>query len=479
MSGVRAGIIYSSLSRYALKVIALVSTVLIARLLSPGEIGTFAIASSLVMLLAEVRLLGASVYLVREEFLTDDKIKSAYGLTIIMCWGLGILIILSSGWLANFFSLPELELILIILASSFVFVPYISIPDAILSRNYQFKEITVVRVVPAFLQVFVTIGLIYQGYSYYSLALGYFFSMLFQMVLSLYFTRKIKVYMPRFEGLKVIVRLGVYSSLANIFRRSQFTASDLVIGKMGSPIQVGIFSRGMGFVDFISQSLIDGINPVVLPYLSEIKRQGLDIAQAYQRASVLLISLLWPVMAVAVVASLPAIRLLFGEQWDAAAPIASILALWICVKSVHGFSSYALLAAGHEKSMLIKDGLVFISLFPALILTFPIGFNYMAYGFLFCGVLDLVISGFFMRSKLRLNLTGYYLSLLPSFYIAFICFVVVFLLDIYLDFSVSEPWLVFFIISVLVIPLWLFLVKLFKQPIYNEVRALFKKLNRR
>jgi O-antigen/teichoic acid export membrane protein len=67
MNAVRTGIIYSSLSRYGLKLIALISSVLFARLLTPVEIGTFAIASSLVMLLAEVRLLGASVYLVRER----------------------------------------------------------------------------------------------------------------------------------------------------------------------------------------------------------------------------------------------------------------------------------------------------------------------------------------------------------------------------------------------------------------------------
>lgn len=473
MNAVRTGIIYSSLSRYGLKLIALISSVLFARLLTPVEIGTFAIASSLVMLLAEVRLLGASVYLVREQELTEEKIRNAYGLTLIMCWGISFAIMASAPVLAAFFNLPELELVFFILAGSFLFVPYISIPDALLSRDYCFKEIMIIRVVPSVFQVIFTLYLIDKGYSFYALAWGHFIGMALQVILSLYLTRNYPIYLPKFNKIAQIAKLGLFTSFSNILRRTQFTASDLVIGKLGSPAQVGMFSRGMGFVDFVSQSFTDGISPVVLPYLAEAKRKGLDVAAAYQKVSVLLVSIIWPVMAVGGVASLPAIRLLFGDQWDAAAPVASLLAIWVMLKTIHGFSGYALLAAGYEKVMLLKDLIVFSSLIPILIMMFPFGLEAMAYGFILSGLIDFIASSYVMRRKLNLNFIKFCYSLLPAFLTSIVCLLLSLSIDFWIDFSASSPVSVFLTLCMTLPLVWLFMVFILKQPIYFEVSRLF------
>ena len=99
MSNVRSSILFSFAGKYGSKLINLVSTIFIARLLTPTEIGTFAIASSVVMILAEIRLLGAAAYLVREESIDELKIRRAYGITYLMCWGLASILIVGSGFI--------------------------------------------------------------------------------------------------------------------------------------------------------------------------------------------------------------------------------------------------------------------------------------------------------------------------------------------------------------------------------------------
>src|SRR5690554_3377447 len=96
MLGVKQALLYSSIGRYLLMAIGLIASMIIARLLSPGEIGTYAIASSVVMVMAEFRTLGANSYLIRQAELTTEKIRSAYGLTILISWGLGFAIAAAS-----------------------------------------------------------------------------------------------------------------------------------------------------------------------------------------------------------------------------------------------------------------------------------------------------------------------------------------------------------------------------------------------
>src|SRR5690554_620249 len=107
MASVRRAVIYSSLGRYLLMFIGLISSMIIARLLTPSEIGVFAVASSLVMIMAEFRVLGANAYLIREKELTNEKIRSSYGLTLLVSWFMGLAIIASAFPLAGFFEIKE------------------------------------------------------------------------------------------------------------------------------------------------------------------------------------------------------------------------------------------------------------------------------------------------------------------------------------------------------------------------------------
>src|SRR5690554_7288791 len=127
MSSVRVAILHSSTGRYITMIIGLISSMVIARLLTPAEIGTFGIASSIVMIMAEFRILGANTYVVREKEITSEKIRSAYGLTILISWGLGLLVALCAYPLSIFFDIEDITIIFLLLSLSFFLAPYVSI----------------------------------------------------------------------------------------------------------------------------------------------------------------------------------------------------------------------------------------------------------------------------------------------------------------------------------------------------------------
>lgn len=476
MSDVRRGLLFSMFGKYMLRVINLLSTIIIVRLLTPTEIGTFAIASSFVMVLTEIKLLGANAYLVRADVLDETKIRKAYGMTILMCWGISAALILGSGGLADFFKHEEIQQVFIILALSFLLAPYISVPDAILTRSYRFKEVSIIEMSAALLQAGTTLLMVYKGFSFYALAWGQFIGMVCRFVLSIYFTRDTKIYRPAFQGISEIAKLGVFTSASNIMRRIHYSATDLVIGRLGTPAEVGIFSRGMGFIDFISQIVLDGVGSVAQPYMSDLKRRGSDIAAAYIKTTTLLCSLVWPILAVAGYSSLPAIRLLFGDQWDASAPIATVLAVWMLIKVIGFFSPPVLIAVGFERMMFKRDVTCFVMLLATLYLCYPHGLPAMGFAFLLNGLLEVGITLWLLKLSVNLSVRSLVFALIKPAYIAVVCLVAVFVLDCFYTFSSGKPIIILLMLTLVMPILWLTTAKLLNLQIYLEVINLIKVL---
>ena len=100
MSQIKKALLFSSLNQYLLKLLALVSTMVFARLLTPHELGIYAIASSVLIIVSELKTLGVAKYLIREKDLSPEKVKAALGLSILISWSLGISLLVMSKYIA-------------------------------------------------------------------------------------------------------------------------------------------------------------------------------------------------------------------------------------------------------------------------------------------------------------------------------------------------------------------------------------------
>lgn len=472
MSRIRQAVIYSSLSRYGLRLLGLVSTMLVSRLLTPEEIGTFAVASAIVMIMSEFRTLGAGGYLVREEIIDESKIRSALGLTVLISWGLGFFVLFSAIPVAHFYDLPAIAPIFAILSLSFFLAPYISLPVALLTRHMMFRVQMIIKLVAALIGFAVTIGLILLGFSYYSLALGQVAIVLVLSTLFFCFRPAEMVWLPRFSGMKQVASFGIYSSLSSFFAKAQLTLPDMIIGKMGITAQVALYSRGLGLVTFLSQTVVRGVAPVALPFLAETRRDGGDVSGAYIRASSMVGALVMPVLIVASIASLPIIRVFFGSQWDAAAPLAAWLCIWAALRSTISFSNELLLSDKREKVMVIKDAIVFLALFAVIIISFNGGLHRIAQGFVLVGAFEVLLTISILRYLTGLSFQGFIIAWIPNVIIAAGCAFMTLLIGYFINYQDYPAWHSVLAIALIMPPWWLTLLRLCRHPLNDEIWSL-------
>jgi O-antigen/teichoic acid export membrane protein len=178
---------------------------------------------------------------------------------------------------------------------------------------------------------------------------------------------------------------------------------------------------------------------------------------------------MWPVLAVASVASLPAIRIFFGDQWDAAAPVASILAIWLILRSTHHFANNLLIASGNEHTMLKKEAFLLLAIFALVIFAFPIGFQAVAYAFLILGVLEVVVVTWLLVRVLDLNIITFYRTLLPNLLISLVCAAATYAISIWIPFEAEPAWKPICVIALFLPPIWLLSLVALGHPLYKEI----------
>ena len=80
----KVALMFSAIGEYSTQIVGFVSIMILARLLSPEEIGVYAVAGTASLLAAEISTFGVVQFLIREKDIHESKIKSVLGIAIIV-----------------------------------------------------------------------------------------------------------------------------------------------------------------------------------------------------------------------------------------------------------------------------------------------------------------------------------------------------------------------------------------------------------
>lgn len=156
----------------ATRLLALLSNLLLARLLLPSEFGVISVAY-IFWAFANLFTQGtAGDFIVYKG--TEDKRYLNTTYTIGLCIGavLALGLVAISPLAANFFGLPNLVWILIILAFNLLLSSLQSIYAGVLTRRMQYRELANSTLIASFVRVASTIGCAFLGLSYWSFVVG-------------------------------------------------------------------------------------------------------------------------------------------------------------------------------------------------------------------------------------------------------------------------------------------------------------------
>ncbi len=315
-------------SQYIAFALQFAASVIIARFfLGPSEMGLFSIGLTVAMMVSVLQDFGISRFIIGQSELKEDTLRTCASMSCLFSAFVASLILLIAWPAAQFYHEPRLFWILAIIAGSYVVVPWSVIPVALITRNMDFKSLFKVNVSGVFVNVMTALCLAYLGFSAESLAWAAVAQAITRAITAQMLSPNAIGWPLRFAGAEPILRFGSASSILAISGAIGVRSPDLVIGRILGLASVGLFSRASGLAGQLHTLVLGAISGIFYPAFARLRDEGKPFGPDYERVVAAYGALIWPAMTVLATAAYPLIAFLYGEQWVAAAPLLTALAL--------------------------------------------------------------------------------------------------------------------------------------------------------
>jgi O-antigen/teichoic acid export membrane protein len=379
---VRRSLALSFCERYILLALALGSSMVLGRLLTPAEVGLYSIAAVLAGLAQVLRDFGVGQYLMQEKELTPAKLRAALCVSVGSAWTLGLLMLLAAAPLADFYRAPGLRPVLQLLALNFLMVPFTAVTVAMLRRQMRFAAVLAINAAGAAAQLVCAIWLAWLGWGSLSLAWGAVAASAAALLASVPLRPPGVPWLPHWRGARQVLHVGGYAAGGGLIDEAGVAAPDLIVGKFIGVAGAGIYGKAQSVISIFNQAITSAVSPVAYALYAAQARAGQDARQAYLRTISCMTALSWPFFACLGLMAQPVVRLLYGDQWDAAVPLIQVMCGASALYSMFSMARYLFLAGGQVRAQAQLDAQAVPLRIAAVLVAAPLGLEYVAWGVL-------------------------------------------------------------------------------------------------
>lgn len=323
----------------------------IARLLTPADIGVFSVTMVLLMFVNTVRDMGAGQYLVQEKELTTERIRAVWAVQLGLGLGLACVVLLASYPVSVFYNEPRMRDIMLVVALNYAINPFGSLTNAWLAREMRFQNLAVMRFSAVLGGALVTIWLAWKNYGPISLAFGSLTSTVLNAVVAVYFRPKSFPWLPGLKEIKRVLSFGSKLTGSTFISVMTSSAPELLLGKLQNLAAAGLYSRAAGLVVMFYRLFVDAVVAVCLPWFARQSREQGSFVTPFLKATSYVTAFGWSFCVAVICLAHPIVRVMYGDQWDQSVDLARLLAIAISFGVPAALCQTALLSAGAVNSI--------------------------------------------------------------------------------------------------------------------------------
>ncbi|WP_426116191.1 oligosaccharide flippase family protein [Massilia sp. PWRC2] len=349
---IRKSLVFSYLDRYASLIINIVSSMVIARMLTPADIGVFSVTVVLLTFIASIRDMGAGNYLVQEKEITIDRVRAVWAVQL----GLGVLLALvvlaASVPVALFYKEPRMRDIMLVVALNYAINPFGSLTYAWQIREMRFDALAIVRFSATLAGAVVSIVCAWRGYGPISLAYGSLASTTVNAAMAVHYRPAWFPWLPGIKEIRRVLAFGSQTTGAAVIQNIAGNAPELLLAKLQSMTATGLYSRASGLILMFERLVLAGIGAVAVSWFAKQSRDHGDIAQPFIKATSYICAIGIAFSLGTIFLAHSAMRVLYGPQWDGAIELTRLLAVALAFSLPASMCNAALMATGGASRVL-------------------------------------------------------------------------------------------------------------------------------
>ncbi len=328
--------------RLGMRVLGLISTLILVRLLVPADFGLLALAASFAQTVDGMMTIGTEEAVIRQPSPDRNVYDTAWTLNVIRGLTVTAIVVLSAAPVARFFGDPRLVTVLIVIAMPPLLDGLSNIGTVDFRREMQFQKEFAIMVVPKLFGIVATLTAALIHPSYTALLWGIATNQSLRSAMSYV----MHPFRPRFSlrAWRGLIGYSIWTWLLALAVLLRSRSDTLLLGRLTNSTSVGVYSVGAEVAALPTSELVEPLCRASFAGFAAANREGVLVTETFLRLMASAVVVTLPAgLGLALVAA-PLVRVAFGPEWDAAVPVLRVLGL-AGIMTVFGQVSLHLMSA--------------------------------------------------------------------------------------------------------------------------------------
>ena len=359
------GFAWNSAWRWAVRILSILNTAILARLLSPYDFGVYAMTMIVVNFVEIFTQTGHLLALIRMKEPTREHLDTAWTLQVLTGLLLSVVIILVAPLARRYFGVEQVETLLYFISLRTVIGGFANVGTVGFRINMDFAKEFQLGVLQRLLFVALVLTLAATLGNYWALAIGVVGGNVILVALSYW----MHPYRPRFSlaKLKEIWSFSIWVLIGYVSGYVGQSLDALVVGGLVTPTQMGYYDAAAESAIVPVSDLLDPISRALFPIYSHFLDDPERLLEGYLNSLSVAAAVALPTSIGLALVAHDFIDIQFGTRWDDAADILRWLAFsGIGLGLAHGIPT-VLNAAGRLGLSVAATWIRIIIVLPALL----------------------------------------------------------------------------------------------------------------
>lgn len=369
---------WSALTEIASKLVSPISTMILARLLTPEAYGAVATTTIIISFAELFTDAGFQKYIIQHDFTdNDDRDKSinvAFWSNLVMSliiWGI---IIAFRHPIARLVGSPGLETAIAVACAAIPIAAFSSIQSAIYKRNLNFRVPFIVRMIGLGLTFFVTIPLAFWLRSYWALIISSLIhGITSAIMLTFYSDWKPRLYYS-FKHLKEMFGFCGWMIVKTFIDWMNENFALFFVSTKFDQHSLGLYKTSVTKANKLLSIITAPVIPILVPTFSRVKKNNNLLIDAFLKIQKHLCVILLPFGCLFFLYRDMIITLYLGEQWFEAA---DLIGMWIFMRAfsilINHFCGRTYIAIGKPHISVLISSIYAVVLIPLIIISAKYG----------------------------------------------------------------------------------------------------------
>jgi len=362
--------ILSQALKFGMRVAGLV---VMARLVTPGDYGVFAMVATMTGLMSMLKDAGLSMATVQKKAITPAEISTLFWVNVAVGTALACVTAALAPALAWFYGDPRISAPVAMTGLSFILAGLSAQHTALLQRQLRFKTLESIGVASQLVGAAVMLVTAYLGAGYWSMV----FNVIAIRAANAALTLALAGWRPDrpslTDGASAMLRFGRDLSGYNIVSYLQRNLDNILIGRYCSALDLGLYVKAYGLLRLPIMQIQEPISALIIPALSRLQDDPKRYRGYFLKTTKAVVFVGMPLVAFTAIAAREIILLLLGRQWLGAIPIFQALIPAAFVGTTDMITGWVFLSCGRPDLMLRMGAVTFLFVAAAFACGLPAG----------------------------------------------------------------------------------------------------------